>query len=468
MARTALVWIRRDLRVHDHPPLAAAVRECERVLPVFVLDRRLILGRFPSGPRTHFLLESLRELREALRARGGELAVREGEPERELPRLAREVGAEAVYFAPDVSPYARRRDERTREALAQAGVEVRMRPGTFVADVGAPRTADGRPFTIFSPFARRWARLERRAVEAAPDRVPVPPGVEPGALPAVGDFALRRELPEPLPPGERAGRARMAAWLDDGIRHYHERRALLAGGSSVLSPYIHFGCVSARELEARSRAVGGEGADAFVRQLAWRDFYAHVLLHFPGNARHALKREFDLLQWSEDEAAFAAWCEGRTGYPVVDAGMRQMRATGWMHNRARLIVASFLTKDLHVDWRRGEAVFMRFLLCGDEAQNNGNWQWIASVGVDPQPFYRRLYNPMTQQRRHDPDGAYVRRWVPELRDVPLARLAAPWTMTAEEQAAAGCVIGRDYPAPIVDHKRERERALAAYRAITGG
>jgi deoxyribodipyrimidine photo-lyase len=203
-----------------------------------------------------------------------------------------------------------------------------------------------------------------------------------------------------------------------------------------------------------------------VRQLAWRDFYAHVLLHHPGNARRAFRREMDALQWEDDDAAFAAWAEGRTGYPVVDAGMRQLRARGWMHNRARLICASFLVKDLHIDWRRGEAHFMRWLLCGDVAQNNGNWQWVSSVGVDPAPYYRRLYNPSLQQRRHDPDGAYVRRWVPELSGVPLERLSEPWTMPPAEQEAYGCMLGRDYPEPIVDHARERRRAMARYQEVS--
>jgi deoxyribodipyrimidine photo-lyase len=466
MPSTALVWFRRDLRVHDHPSLVAADEECERVLCAFVLDPRLIRGRFPSAARTGFLLATLCELREALRERGADLVVREGRHEDVLPALAREAGAEAAYFAGDVSPYARGRDARTVEALAAAGVEVRRRPGTFVADVTAPTTANGRPFTVFSPFWRRWAKLERRPVLAPPAGLAGVPGVEPGEIPDLAHFGLEPELPHPVPPGERAGRARADAFLAEDLDAYPERHDRLAGGTSGLSPYIHFGCVSVRELEQRARDAGSPGADAFVRQLAWRDFYAHVLWHFPGNARHAFKPEFDGLQWSDDEEALAAWTDGRTGYPVVDAGMRQLRTTGWMHNRARLITASFLTKDLHLDWRRGEAVFMRYLICGDEAQNNGNWQWITSIGVDPQPFYRRMYNPMAQQRRHDPDGEYVRRWVPELRDVPLAKLAEPWTMTAEEQRAAGCVIGRDYPAPIVDHKRERARAMERYRAVT--
>jgi len=462
--RTALVWIRRDLRVHDHPPLATAAREYDRVVPVFVLDRRLIHGRWPSPARAGFLLESLAALRAALRERGGDLVVRDGAPERVLPVLARELGASAVLFASDVSPFGLERDRRVEAALREAGVEPRRTGGNFVADVGRARTADGRPFSVFSPFRRAWAKLPRRAVEDAPASVPLPGGVEPGRIPALDDLGFSRELTDPMPGGERAARRRMEHWMKDGVAGYDRLRERM-DGTSELSPYIHFGCVSVRELEARALGIGGSGADAFVRQLAWRDFYAHVLLHFPSNVRRAFKPEYDALEWDHDERGLAAWRAGATGFPIVDAGMRQLAARGWMHNRARLVAASFLIKDLHIDWRAGEAHFMRLLLCGDVAQNNGNWQWIASVGVDPQPFYRRIYNPVLQQRRHDPDGSYVRRWVPELRDVPLERLAEPWTMSPAEQAEAGCVIGRDYPAPIVDHRRERERAMERYRAI---
>jgi len=458
MTSTALVWFRRDLRVHDHPALTAAARAHDRVAGVFVLDERLLGGRFPSPARRWFLLESLRELREALRARGGELIVRTGPPESELPALVEDTGAVAVHFASDVSPFAMARDRRAEQALRDAGAEPVRHPGNFVADVGVPRTKDGRPFSVFSPFWRAWGELPRREVHGAPRALTAPPGVAAGEIP-------RAECPleDPIAaPGEKAGRARMHAWLRDGLDRYAERHDVLAGGTSELSPYLHFGCVSARELE---RDAGGGGA--FVRQLAWRDFYAHVLLHHPRNATGAFRSEMNALEWEDDDEAFEAWCEGRTGFPVVDAAMRQLRTRGWMHNRGRLIAGSFLTKDLHIDWRRGEAHFMRWLLCGDEAQNNGNWQWIASVGVDPAPYFRRMYNPMTQQRRHDPDGEYVRRWLPELRDVPLARLPEPWTMSDDEQAAAGCVIGRDYPQPIVDHRHERERAMARYRAVRG-
>jgi deoxyribodipyrimidine photo-lyase len=456
MSSTALVWFRRDLRVHDHPALTAAHAAADRLVPVFVLDPRLLRGgRFPSDNRAWFLLESLRELRAALRDRGGELFVREGRPEDVLPALAAETGAGTVHFASDVSPFAMARDRRVEAAL-----EVCRHPGNFVADVGRPRTSGGRPFSVFSPFWRRWETLPRRGVHGAPRTLHVPSGLRAGAIPHA-----RPEASDPFPPGETAARERLRRWLGGPVDAYHERHDRLAGGTSELSPYLHFGCLSARETEQRARDHGGQGSAAFVRQLAWRDFHAHVLLHNPGNARHAYKRAYDALTWSDDAEAFDAWREGRTGYPVVDAGMRELRTRGWMHNRARLITASFLTKDLHIDWRWGEAHFMRHLLCGDEAQNNGNWQWITSIGVDPAPHFRRMYNPSAQQERHDPDGAYVRRWCPELRDVPLERLAEPWTMTESEQEAAGCVIGRDYPAPIVDHKRERERALERYRAI---
>ncbi len=245
-----------------------------------------------------------------------------------------------------------------------------------------------------------------------------------------------------------------------------------ADASSRLSPYLRFGCLSPRAVEAllpggTSAATQGaeaKGSEALRRQLCWRDFYQHVLVHHPDNARQEFQPRYrGTLTWAGDDADFTAWTEGRTGFPLVDAGMRQLRREGWMHNRVRLLAGSFLTKDLGIDWRRGEGWFMRLLLDGDQASNNGNWQWIASVGVDPQPAFRRIYNPSLQQERFDPDGRYVRRYVPELARVPDEYLAEPWHMPGEEQERAGCRIGRDYPGPIVDHKRARQAALDRYR-----
>ena len=468
MASTALVWLRRDLRLHDHPPLVAALARHERVVPVFVLDPVLLTGRFASGPRTAFLLDCLSELEAALRERGGGLVVRHGAPERELPAVARDARAQAVYWASDATPYAHARDRRVRAALDEAGIEAVPGPGNFVADVGRPRTSAGRPFTVFTPFHRVWSALERRPLQRAPGALPaLPPGLDRGELPRLSDLGVTGgdALPAPaVTAGESAARDALAGWLATDLAAYGDRHDRLAGGTSQLSPHLRFGTLSPREVEQRARRHGGAGAAAFTRQLAWRDFYAHVLLHHPGDRLHEHQPRMRALAWDEDPRLLAAWQEGRTGYPLVDAGMRQLRASGWMHNRARLVVGSFLTKDLQLDWRAGEAWFMRWLLDGDVAQNNGNWQWIASVGVDPTPAFRRLLNPSLQQRRHDPEGEYVRRWVPELRAVPDERIAEPWLMSEQEQAAAGCRVGHDYPAPVVDHAQERRRALERYRA----
>jgi deoxyribodipyrimidine photo-lyase len=464
----AIVWLRRDLRLYDHPPLVAALAAHERVVPAFVLDPVLLGGRFASAPRTAFMLDCLRELDAALRERGSGLVVRRGDVERELPALAAQVRADAVYWASDATPYALARDRRVREALRRSGVQAVPGPGNFVADVGRPRTRSGTPFTIFTPFLRAWSALDRRPVHRAPAQLPaLPRGLDRGPVPLLADLGLPRRdelVDQAVAPGEAAARKALERWIASDLAAYGERHDRLAGGTSQLSPHLRFGTLSAREVEERARRHGGAGAAAFVRQLAWRDFYAHVLLHHPDNRLLEHQPRMRALAWDDDPELLAAWAEGRTGYPLVDAGMRQLRASGWMHNRARLVVGSFLTKDLQLDWRAGEAWFMRWLLDGDVAQNNGNWQWIASVGVDPAPAFRRLLNPALQQRRHDPDGAYVRRWVPELRDVPDERLVEPWRMSDDEQAAVGCAIGCDYPAPVVDHAQERRRALERYRA----
>ncbi len=313
--------------------------------------------------------------------------------------------------------------------------------------------------------AAHGASRARRAAGAAERRAQ-------GAAAGAGDLAPRAcgaaELPEPFcEPGEPAARAALARWLDGPIDGYGDSHDLVADehGTSGLSPYLRWGCVSAAECEQRAARRGGDGAAAWTRQLCWRDFYAHVLLAHPDNARREFQPRYRELEWVDDAEALDAWRDGQTGYPLVDAGMRQLARTGWMHNRARLVVGSFLTKDLHLDWRHGEAHFEALLLDGEPAQNNGNWQWVTSVGVDPGAVLPADLQPDPAAAKFDPDGVYVRRWVPELRDVPDARLAEPWTMTADEQAAAGCVIGRDYPAPIVEHAVERRRAIERYRAV---
>ena len=462
---TSIVWFRRDLRLHEHPALQAALSGPGSVVPVFCLDDRLLHGRHASGPRTQFMLECLVDLDESLRRRGSGLVVRHGQPERELPKLAAQTGAESVHFTADVTPFARARGEVTGRALRDAGVELFAHPGLCVADAPQEiRTKNGGPYTVFSPFYRSWKEVPRRDVAQAPRKMPaLPSGLEPGRIPSLGKLGLEQEVREPAPGGETEGRKLMTAWLGHAVKGYGSGHdAMGREGTSRLSPYLRFGCVSARELE--ERAPRGEAAEAFRRQLCWRDFYQQAIFEFPDNAKLEYQERYrGTIDWSHAEKRFEAWTEGRTGFPLVDAGMRQLRREGWMHNRARLVVGSFLTKDLGIDWRWGERWFMRLLIDGDQGNNNGNWQWIASVGMDPQPAFKRIFNPALHQARLDPKGAYVRKYVPELRDVPDSYLAEPAEMPPEVQREVGCVIGEDYPEPMVDHKAAREDALERYR-----
>ncbi len=462
---TGIVWFRHDLRMRDHPALRAALTEHERVIPVFCFDDRLLHGRHASGPRTQFMLECLAELDSSLRSAGSGLVVRHGKPEDEIAELAAGVGAEAVHFTRDVSAFARRRGARVLRALRAGAIEVRAHPGlNAVDDVREVRTLKGKPYTVFSPFHRSWLDSERRDVLRAPGELPpLPSSLAQGRLPSLETLGLSQEVSDPPPGGESHARRTLGRFLDGPVRDYADNHdALGEDRTSRLSPYLHFGCVTPRQLE--ESLPRGKGPDAFRRQLCWRDFYHHVQAHFPRNARSEFQERYrGSIRWSHAQRPFEAWKDGRTGFPLVDAGMRQLRREGWMHNRARLVVGSFLTKDLGIDWRWGERWFMRMLVDGDQSNNNGNWQWIASVGTDPQPAFRRIYNPALHMERYDPEGTYVRRYVPELRDVPDEYLAEPWRMPEEVQLQAGCEIGADYPQPIVDRKRAREEALERYR-----
>jgi len=464
--RTAIVWLRRDLRLRDHPAFRSALESSDRIVPFYCLDDSLLHGRHSSGPRTQFLLECLQELDRELRERGSGLVVRRGDPAGELIRLAREVGAQHVHATDDVGPFARRRDDRVRRLLGRAAVELHRHPGLNAVDVSTVSTKAGRPFTVFSPFFRAWLEAERRPVLRAPAEIaPMPPAVRKGRIPALRALGLEQEVDEPPPGGEAVARRSLDRFLAGPVSSYDtDRDDLGADRTSRLSPYLHFGCVSPRQIE--ERLGRGSGPAAYRRQLAWRDFHHHVLLHHPRNARSELQDRYrGRIRWSRAQRPFDAWREGRTGFPLVDAGMRQLRREGWMHNRARLVVGSFLTKHLGIDWRWGERHFMSLLVDGDEANNNGNWQWIASVGTDPQPAFRRIYSPARHQERFDPDNHYVRRYVRELRTVPERYIREPWTMPADVQQQIGCVIGEDYPAPVVEQTLAREEALERYRSV---
>jgi len=462
---TAVVWFRRDLRLHDHPALCAALEGQDAVVPVFCLDDRLLHGRHASGPRTQFLLECLAGLDAGLAERGSGLVIRRGRPERVLADLVRETGATEVHFTGDVTPYARQRGLAVREALTAAGAAQVPHPGlTVVDDAGALRTGDGGPYTMFTPFYRRWEAAPRRVPLAAPEHVPGLSDVDSAPLPGLTDLGLTQEVKEPQRGGEEAARDRLSWFLEGPIKRYARNHDTLdVDGTSRLGAYLHFGCLSPRAIEAA--LPDGDGPAAFRRQLCWRDFYHHVQQHHPQNARLEHQERYrGTLRWVRDDRLFVAWAAGLTGFPLVDAAMRQLLREGWMHNRARLVAGSFLTKHLGIDWRRGEAWFMRLLLDGDQANNNGNWQWTASVGVDPQPVFRRLYNPTRHLERYDPNGRYVRRYIPELRRVPQQYIAKPWTMPEDVQRTSQCVIDVDYPAPIVDLAVSRAEALSRYGA----
>ena len=430
-----LVWFRRDLRLTDNPAWADATALHDEVAALFVLDPALFR---PGTRRSAFLLHQLAALDERLRDLGGRLRVNAGRPEQVVAEVAEEVGAETVHWNRDVSPHSRSRDTAVREAL---GAESRTWWGTLVHPPGTILTASGTPYKVFTPFHRTWASTP----------LPGQPEEQPATiLGDAGDGIPEPGTPAPMAPGERAALDRMEEYAARAGRYADERDDPALDATSRLSADLKFGTLSPSRVVERFADV----SDAFVRQVAWRDFYAHVLHAYPHSADRALDSRYEGIAWDDDEESFRAWCEGRTGYPIVDAGMRQLEAEGWMHGRVRMIAASFLVKDLLIDWRRGERWFRDRLLDGDVPQNVGNWQWVAGTGADAAPYFR-VFNPTLQGKKFDPDGTYVRRWVPELREVDTPHIHEPWK--------AGMLAG-DYPPPIVDHAEARDRTIATYKA----
>jgi deoxyribodipyrimidine photo-lyase len=453
----SVVLFTADLRLHDHPPLRAALEGGRQVVPLFVRDRRVLEAGYGAPNRLAFLAGCLRDLDAGLRERGGRLVVRSGDVVDEVAKVAAETDADEVHMAADVSGYARRREARLRRALEADGRRLHVHDAvTSAVPPGAVTPSTSDHFAVFTPYYRQWSRQPLRDALGAPRAVRVPDGAGSEELPS---RAAAAGVSQGLAAGgEAQGRKRWAAWLRGGIGRYEERHDDLAGdATSRLSPHLHFGTLSSVELVHRARRAGGPGAEAFVRQLAWRDFHRQVLAARPDAASADYRTKHD--RWRTERTArddIEAWREGRTGYPVVDAAMRQLRHEGWMHNRGRLLTASFLTKTLYVDWRIGARHFLDLLVDGDIASNQLNWQWMAGTGTDTRP--NRVLNPVTQSRRYDPDGAYVRRWVPELAGLPAPAVHEPWKLRGPDRAAV------DYPDPVVDladglarFRRARER-----------
>jgi deoxyribodipyrimidine photo-lyase len=441
--KTAM-WFRRDLRLGDNPAWSAATRSGDEVVPVFVIDPPL--WNRASPPRRALLAGHLRALDEDLAERGGRLHVVEGQPTSVLPGLVGRLGIDVVHWNADYTPYARRRDE-----LVASSVRSEVRHGQVVHPPGSILTKTGGRYRVFTPFHRRWAdRDVAPTLEAGRARLSTDPG-----------HGIPEADPSPLPAGEAAALDRLEAFDERVDEYVRERDRPDLDTTSRLSADLKWGTIGPRTIIDRL-GPHTSGRAAFVRQLAWRDFYADLLDAVPDSVDAALRPEYRAIEWEDDPSGLEAWKTGRTGYPIVDAGMRQLRSEGWMHNRVRMIVASFLVKDLLIDWRLGERHFRHHLLDADVASNVGNWQWAAGTGADAAPYFR-IFNPVSQSKKFDPAGDYIRRWVPELRGLEAPGVHQPWTIGPLESAAAGVVLGDSYPHPIVDHAEARERALTRYK-----
>ncbi|MGA7688037.1 MAG: deoxyribodipyrimidine photo-lyase [Jiangellales bacterium] len=452
----SVLWFRRDLRLADNPALLRAATDGDgRVVPLFVLDPAL-WG--PAGDvRRAYLNASLRALDASM---GGALHVRRGDPVDVVRTVARSAGATSVHVAADTGPYGRRRDSAVQVALTDADITFVRTGCSYAVPPGAVRKQDDGPYSVFTPFSRAWRE------GGWPDPAPLPDQVT-WAVPTGGGDRMYEDpdlgdltLPEA---GEAAALRRWQTFRDageQGLDGYAERRDRPdLAGTSVLSHHLKWGEIHPRTLLADLRSRTGPGPDTFRTELAWREFYADVLWHRPATAREYLRPQYAAMQYDRPGDDLQAWAQGRTGYPFVDAGMRQLRSEGWMHNRVRMVVASFLVKDLHVEWQHGARHFMRWLRDGDLASNSHGWQWTAGSGTDASPYFR-VFNPVTQGLRFDPDGEYVRRYVPELSHLPGPTAHEPWA--TDDGYAHG------YPQPIVDHAEERKEALRRLKAMTSG
>lgn len=471
---TVILWFRRDLRLADNPALAAAVATGRPVLPVYVRDDEDAGDNAPGGASRWWLHGSLESLAADLEARGSRLVLRSGPAAEVLARLAAEVDARQVFWTRRHEPWAVAQAASVRQRFGADGVDCHEGGGSLLHDPDDLRTGSGGPYRVFSPFWRALRERLRLAPEtSAPEHMPPAPSVGSETLatwnlrPSAPDWA--EGLREAWRPGEAGASSQLARFLDEGLAGYRTQRDIPGrDGTSRLSPHLHFGEIGPAQVwrAVAGRAVAdfgdpwGGGAESFLSEIAWREFSQHLLAAFPDLPEKPLRPEFGAMPWRNAPEELAAWKRGLTGFPIVDAGMRQLWRTGWMHNRVRMIAASFLVKDLLIPWQAGEAWFWDTLVDADLASNAASWQWVAGSGADAAPYFR-VFNPVSQGQKFDPDGAYVRRWVPELARLPDAFVHEPWAASPIERAAAGVTLGRDYPNPIVDHAAARVRALAA-------
>jgi deoxyribodipyrimidine photo-lyase len=480
-AKPVIVWFRNDLRLTDHRALTAALATGAPVVPLYIHDLQAS-DRWASGGASRWWLHhSLQALTRSLQARGGDLVLRAGPADRVLAEVAAETDAGAVYFSRAYEPWARAAEEAVKQRLGSDGIEVKRFAGAMLREPEEVRTKAGEPFKVYTPF---W----RASIALGPPARPLPaPDAIAMAVRGKGRKLTSERLEEwrltpskpdwagglraTWSPGEEGAHARLDAFLATGLAGYADRRNLPAvEGTSRLSPHLHFGEITPhicwhRASEANRAAKGADiGLETFLKELVWREFSYHLLFHWPTLPEQPFKAEFSRFPWSGDEANLVAWQRGRTGYPIVDAGMRELWHTGWMHNRVRMIVASFLIKHLLIPWQAGEQWFWDTLVDADLASNAASWQWVAGSGADAAPYFR-IFNPVSQGEKFDAEAAYVRRWVPEIARLPDDVIHAPWTASASVLAKAGVKLGETYPLPVVDHAAARQRALDGYAAI---
>lgn len=472
MSDLILVWHRRDLRSSDQASLAAARQRSPKVVGVFCLDR-LLLERDDIAPaRVAYLIGSLQELQQNYAKAGSQLIILQGDPRQQIPALAQAVQAQAVFWNLDVEPYSQIRDRAVQDALQQAGIQFQNFWDQLLHAPDTIQTGSGAPYTVFSPFWKNWSRKAKETplpalanaegLTAAEQAQAEAAGAI--ALPSAKDLGFVWSNPLLLAPGETAAKERLEEFCDTAIFEYREQRNFPANteGTSHLSAALKFGVISPRTVWAKTVEMmkqtrsdeARDSIEAWRQELAWREFYQHVMYHFPALAEGAYRPAFKDFPWENNQAHFDAWCEGQTGYPIVDAAMRQMNELGWMHNRCRMIVASFLTKDLLIDLRLGEKYFMQRLYDGDLSANNGGWQWSASSGMDPKPL--RIFNPASQAKKFDAEADYIREWLPELRSVETADLVTG-NIDPLERDRCG------YPAPIVNHNQQQKRFKERYQ-----
>ena len=470
MPRPVIHWFRRDLRLTDNTALHHAAQAAEQVVPVYILSSWKQQHGWTGPNRQQFLCGNLESLAKNLEALGSRLILRCGRADEELERLIRETQAEAVYFNRDYDPYGRAMEKRVQEMCTRLGVQCRSYQDSVLHEPDAVLTGSGLPYRVYTPYSKNWLSLPKTAPHGRPRTLgpAAPASVTSLPLPTLAHWQLPPCTAQIPAPGERAARDRLRHFISSGILHrYGQERNIPAGQTtSMLSPDLRYGLLSIREIYQRCQealvddsgrpqpATAQASVQTYIKELAWREFYMAILWHYPQVFEQEFSPDWAGLPWPGTDADFQRWATGTTGFPIVDAGMRQLLKTGLMHNRLRMITAMFLTKDLHCDWRLGEAFFMQHLVDGENASNNGGWQWSAGTGADAAPYFR-IQNPWLQSARFDPEGTYIKQWVPELQDVPAPLLHEP-------PSRPGLPLAKGYPIPMVDHHTERDRCLAIF------